>query len=200
MHIIPSNICSALDATGVIGSKVINQAAFLKVLKRAVADHDFTKDRIPGQAYLPIPDAVPFVSSGVGRRTQRPEDYVLRVHREWVGVYLRREFAAPVTTCAAVVYTMDAYLADPDITPDEAKRITASALMSNEDVSSNACYVLVALLAGSGESSKLSPHRFTANLAGGNKEALVWTADEIRAKAREILDYANDWVTVADPV
>jgi hypothetical protein len=200
MHIIPSNICSALQPQGVIGSKVINHAGFMGVLKRAVGNHDFTQDRIPGQAYLPIPEAVPFVSSGVGRRTLNPEDYVLRVYRERVGAFLKREFAAPVTTCAAVVYTMEAYLADPDVTADEAKLMTAAAIMSNENVSSKDCYVLVTVLASSGEASKLSPHRFTANLAGGNKEALVWTADEIRAKAREIIGFENDWVTVADPL
>lgn len=200
MNIIPSNICSALDDTGVIGSKVTNLVEFMEVLMTAVAAHDFKKDRIPGQGYIVIPDAVPFVSSGVGRRTLDPADYVLRLYRERVGAFLKREFAAPVTTCAAVVYTMDAYLSDPDITPDEAARVTELAILQSEVTSSDINYVLVTVLASSGEASKLSPHRFTANLAGGNKEAQVWTADEIRAKAREIIGYESDWVTVADPV
>jgi len=36
------------------------------------------------------------------------------------------------------------------------------------------------------------------DLAGGNKEALVWTADEIRAKATEIRAYDEEWAVVAD--
>lgn len=199
MHnLIPSNICSAFEPTGVIGSKVINHAEFHRVLQQVVAAHDFTKERVPGQAYLPIPDATPFVSSGVGKRILDPSAYVLREYRGQVSAFLRREHAAPVTTCAAVVYTLQAYLSDPDVTPEEVERIHST---GTENLSAEAeTFVIVTVLASSGQPSQLSPHRFVANLAGGNKEALVWTADEIRAKAVEILAYENDWMTVADLV
>jgi hypothetical protein len=200
MHIIPSNICSALNSTDVIGTKVTNLKEFMRVLQDAVRAHDFSTDRIPGQGFIQIPDAVPFVSSGVGRRSVNPEDYVLREYRGRVGAFLRREFAAPVNGCAAVVYTMQAYLDDPDMTPDEVRRITTESLLRAESVTSKDLYALVTVLAFSGQSSQLSPHRFTANLAGGNHEAQMWTADEIRAKAKEIMGYENEWVTVADPV
>jgi hypothetical protein len=199
-HIVPSNICSAFAPSGVIGSKVSNQAEFLRVLHAAVATHDFSADRIPGQGFIQIPEAIPFVSAGVGKPRLNPEDYVLREYRGRVSAFLKREFAASVEGCAAVVYTMQAYLADPDVTPDEVKRITTESLLQAEDVASKDVYVLVAVLAVAGPSSQLGPHRFTANLAGGNKEAQVWTADEIRAKAREIMAYENEWATVADPV
>lgn len=200
MNIFPSNICSALDLAGVIGSKVINAEEFLVVLMKAVAAHDFSKDRIPGQAYLVLPDAIPFVSSGVGHRQPGAESYVLREYRGRVNAFLRRECAAPVTECAVVVYTMQAYLDDPDVTPAEISRITELALLGSELAGSDTTYVIVAVLASSGGPSRLSPHRFTANLAGGNHEAQVWTADEIREKAQEIMRYENEWTTVADAV
>lgn len=202
MHIVPSNICSAFEASGVIGSKVINHDGFMAVLRAAIEAHDFTQDRIQGQAFLPLPRLVlPHVSCGTGRHSSDHESYVLREHRGRVSAFLRRELAAPVESCAAVVYTMEAYLRDPDITTEEASRIVSEAMLGDDDkVSSKDCYVIVAVLATAGPQSQLSPFRFVHNLAGGNKEAQVWTADEIRAKAREILSYDNDWATVADPV
>jgi hypothetical protein len=203
MHIVESNICTALNATGVIGTKVTDKDKFMDAVARGVEAHDFTQDRIPGQAYIQVP-AVPFVSAGVGKKTPRPQDYVLREHRGQVHAYLKREFAARVDGCAVVVYTKDAYLRDPDVTREEIQRIENigySNPLGFPDPPRWVCtvtHVLVAVLASAGPRSQLSPYRFTANLAGGNKEALVWTADEIRAKAREIMTYENEWSTVAD--
>jgi hypothetical protein len=113
---------------------------------------------------------------------------VCREHRGVVSAYLRREFAAPVTGCALVVYTRKAYFQDPDVTPAEAARIDAL----------DPTHVLVAVLAFAGPKSPLPPYRLVWNLAGGNNEALLYTADEIRAKAKEAIDYDNDWSPVAD--
>jgi hypothetical protein len=195
--LVTSDICTAFDPTGVIGSKVIDYG-FNDVLRVAIRAHDFSKDRIPGQGFLQIPDAVPFVSAGVGLFSANPDHFVLREHRGKVSAYLKREYAAPVEGCAAVVYTLEAYLRDPDVTKEETARITAIALLSDDNVASDDLFVVVAVLAFSGPQSQLSPYRFTANLAGGNKEAQVWTADEIRAKAKAIMEYDNAWVTVAD--
>jgi hypothetical protein len=192
MQIIASNICSAYASTGVIGSKVENFSEFNRVLREAIAAHDFSTDRIPGQAVLSIPDAIPYVSSGVGRPVPDPDAYVLRLYRSRVSAFLKRAWAAPVESCSAVVYTTRAYLDDPDITHEEAARVAAHSVVVP------VTHVLVALLASSGPSSQLGPYRFTANLAGGNHEAQVWTADEIRAKARAIMDYDQNWTTVAD--
>lgn len=197
-HILPASICSALSLTGVIGSKVTDHAGFMAALRGAIESHNFGRDRIPGQGLVQIPDAIPFVSAGVGRPTTDPSNYVLREYRGRVSAFLKRDFAAPVEGCAAVVYTMKAYLDDPDITPTEASRITAESLLLASNVSSEDVYVLVAVLAFAGPQSQLGPYRFVANLAGGNHEAQVWTADEIRAKAKAILDYDNNWTTVAD--
>lgn len=185
--IIPSNICSAFEPTGVIGSKVIDHAGFSRVLQTAVDAHDFTQGRVPGQGFIPLPAALPFVSAGVGHPTENPGDYVMRLYRGRVTIFLRREHAAAVESCAAVVYTKLAYLSDPDVTSEEAARITDPVT-----------HVLVAVLASAGPRSELGPYRFAANLAGGNHEAQRWTADEIRAKAKAVVEYDDQWTTVAD--
>ena len=93
--LVTSDICTAFDPTGVIGSKVLDHG-FNDVLRVAIRAHDFSKDRIPGQGFLQIPDAVPFVSAGVGHPTDNPDHFVLREHRGKVSAYLKREYAAPV--------------------------------------------------------------------------------------------------------
>lgn len=187
MKILAADILTALKSD-TIGSKVTNDSGFIDAACRAIAAYDFEKQRVPGQGFIMCPDAVPFVSAGVGPRSADPKHYVCREHRGVVGAYLRREFAAPVTGCALVVYTTKAYLADPDITPAEAARVTES----------EATHVLVAVLAFAGPESPLSPYRLVWNLGGGNNEALAWSADEIRAKAKASIDYDTLWVPVAD--
>jgi hypothetical protein len=102
--------------------------------------------------------------------------------------FFTRSLAAPVDNVAVVVYTLDAYLKDPDCTPEECERVKAL----------GCTHVLVAVLASCGKPSTLTAHRFVANLSGGNNEALVWTADEIRQKAKEILEFTSEWGVVAD--
>jgi hypothetical protein len=107
----------------------------------------------------------------------------------WANFRLRAiSLAAPVDNVAVVVYTLDAYLKDPDCTPEETTRI--------KDMGPT--HVLVAVLASAGKPSTLTAHRFVHNLAGGNLEALAWTADEIRQKAREIKEFSSEWTVVAD--
>lgn len=202
-HIVYSNICSAFNQSGVIGSKVINHAEFLRVLHVAVKNHDFNQDRIPGQGFIQIPDAVPFVSSGVGKPTLDVGDYVLREYRGRVSAFLKREHAVPAEGCAAIVYSRKAYYDDPDVTPEEMRRIDYLAEinpLSFPDPPSPVpvTHILVAVLTFAGPQSQLSPYRFTANLTGGNHEAQIWTADEIRTKAKVVMDYDNQWTTVSD--
>jgi len=189
LKIITSDICSALD-TPAIGSKVTKLGPFLDGMEEGVRHFDFAGTRVPGQGFLLCPELVPFVSAGIGPRSKNPEDYVCRVHRGIVSAYLKREFAAPVTGCALVVYTKDAYLADPD---------TAHAKFEAERIRDmNPTHVLVAVLAFTGPDSPLPPYRLVWNLAGGNHEAALYTADEIRAKAKAAIDYDNAWSPVAD--
>jgi hypothetical protein len=188
MKIAFSDICSA-NRSETIGSKIIDDEGFCTAMCKAIEEYDFSSCRVPGQGFIHLPkEANVSVSAGVGPRSKNPQDYVLREHRGIVSAYLKREFAAPVTGVSLVVYTVEAYLKDPDVTPEEAKRIR------------DATHIIVAVLAYAGpESSPLPPYRLVWNLAGGNLEALTYTADEIRAKAKEAIDYDNLWVLVADP-
>ena len=190
MKIVFSDICSA-NSSETIGSKIIVgcEGAFTSAVYKALEAYDFAAARVPGQGFILCPELAPFVSAGVGPRSKNPKDYVLREHRGIVGAYLKREFAAPVTGCALVVYTKEAYLRDPDVTLEESTRIEAC----------GATHVIVAVLAfTSPEASPLPPYRLCWNLAGGNREAETYTADEIRAKAKAAIDYDNLWVPVAD--
>ena len=188
MKIEKSNIVTAFDKK-TIGSKVVNPSKFEGFLAEAIRQNDPSKDRVPGQHFISMPaESFGTVSAGVGVRTVNPGDYILREYRGQVDVYLRREFAAPVESLAVVVYTVEAYLADPDVSPDEADRISGS----------GASHVLVAVLASAGPRAPLSPKRFVHNLVGGNREAMAWSADEIRAKAVESKTYHDQWCVVAD--
>lgn len=189
MKIIASDICSALDPK-TIGSKVTNVEKFYEIMEREVAAYDFEKARVPGQGFIVIPDLVPYVSAGVGPRSKDPDDYVLREHRGIVNAYLKREFAAKASGCALVVYTKDAYLRDPDVAHVERE--------FNRIADRAPTHVLVAVLAFAGPESPLPPYRLVWNLAGGNREAETYTADEIRSKAKAAIDYDNAWVTVSD--
>jgi hypothetical protein len=188
IKIIPSSIVTAFS-TKTIGSKVVDSLKFEGFLEKAILQHDVTKDKVTGQHFLPLPnEAFETVSAGVGVRTDNLEDYILREYRGQVDVYLKRELVAPVESLAAIVYTVEAYLADPDVRPEEAVLIKDA----------GATHMLVAVLASAGPRAPLSPKRLVHNLAGGNKEALAWTADEIRTKAAETKTYHDQWCVVAD--
>jgi hypothetical protein len=194
ISVINANILTAFD-TETIGSKVTKIVRFMDSLAHGIATTDFEDQRVPGQAVIRLDtldhDVLKAVSAGVGKHTQDPSDYVARLYRGKVRLFLRRENAEPTTSLSVVVYTRDAYLSDPDVQgePEEVQRVEES----------DATHILVAVLASAGEdSSPLSPGRLVHNLAGGNKEAQEWDADEIRAKAREAVDYYSEWTTVAD--
>lgn len=185
-----ASIVTAFD-DHTIGSKVTNPSKFIEGLTSAIEATDFEAQGVRGQALVGLPESLhDAVSAGVGKHTQNKADYVLRTHRGIVKAYLKREFAEPVETLAAVVYTKEAYLLDPDVKDDidEVSRIEGE----------GATHVLVAVLASAGPPSPLSPGRLVHNLAGANLEAQEWDADEIRAKARESLDYYEVWGVVAD--
>lgn len=188
--IVPSDIVTAFNDEA-IGSKILcDELKFLDEVAKGIESFDWSSCRVPGQAYFKLSKyACNFVGAGVGKRTKDPNDYVIRVHRGEVGLYLHRSFAAKnVDDVAVVVYTLDAYFKDPDLTDKEIIRIGCT----------RPTHVIVAVLASSGEPSVLSPRRFVSNLAGGNRESLVWTADEIRNKAKEIKKFNSEWCVVAD--
>ena len=190
MKFINANILQAFDDTAV-GTRVVQPYLFMRHLSAAVAVFDFDAQTTPGQGFVSLPkEAFSSVSAGVGKQRDDPSAYVLRSWRGSVGAYLKREHAAPVESLAAIIYTTDAYLADPDVArdSDEVSRVEAT----------GASHIIVAVLAFAGPKAPLSPGRLVSNLAGGNKNALAWNADTIREKAKESAAYAAEWSVVAD--
>ena len=211
----PSLVCSAYAAMG-IGTRVLEADAFNEAVAAAVAVHDDSKSATPGQHFIVLaPETFSLVSGGVGlREGHGPEDYVVREHRGVMGIYLKREFAAPVESLAAVVYTREAYLSDPE----------AAAL--NEDMG-NATHVIVAVLASAGPKAPRTPARLLDAIGGANNE-FSWLTDDLRGKlklgngvvrakasideiqalqlrlldlftaARDSVDYDRKWAVVAD--
>jgi hypothetical protein len=200
--IVGSNILTALNLDS-IGSQVRQDYVdnFITYVEDAIICHEqiipaYRGDRVEGQYNLLLSgDVNKMVISGVGRapKIQRPDQFVIRAHRGQVGCYLKRLYASKTEFVRVIVDTMAAYIKDPDVKddPDERDRMLTAEMRGYT-------HVLVAVLAGSGDSSPLPPYRLVHNLAGGNNEALLYTADEIRAKAKESLDYWNQWHTVAD--
>lgn len=184
--------CLTVFEPKTLGTRVEDIDAFLAILAAAVNKHDFSADLpVPGQGFVELPEAaVELVSAGVGPRTADPNDYVIRTHRGRVDAYLKRERAAKVKSVAAVVYTMEAYLNDPEVSRDEIEYCLAR--------DSGATHVLVTVLASAGPRPPLSPLRFVANMAGGNNAQLAKTADELRAEARDVIGYDVEWCVVSD--
>lgn len=172
-----------------VGTRVKDPDTFVPVVMEAVAGHDFSTDP---QAFIMLPQtACSMVYPGVGRRTKNELDYIVCSHRGRVDAYLRRYSRdIPVDNVAVIVYTREAYLVDPDVLADEVElaRVTAS----------NATHVLVAVLAFAGPKAPVCPYRFVANTAGGNNAYLAMTGDELRALAREVIAYDDEWCVVAD--
>lgn len=174
----------AFDPTAV-GSRVLNRDQFMLALGEQIENHDQSGDRAPGQHFVSCPRAMfELVSSGVGDATSNPDDYVLREWRGEVQAFLKREKASPVNFLACIVYTREAFLADP-----QAEAYAAEWL-------GDATHVLVAVLAG--DVGPVQPGRFVANLAGGNNAFLTMTGDEIRNMAAECRAYWSTHSVVSD--
>lgn len=198
IKIINSNIVRCFDSS-CVGTKVVKQEELMALLVLAVQEFDWTGCQTPGQAYIPlVDDACGMVASGVGKKTNNPDDYVIREWRGQCGMYLKREKGLPPDSVAAVVYTKQAYLDDPDCKGDPEKGIPGDPEEMKRVQESDCTHVLVIVLANAGPRSPVSPHRFVANLAGANNEYAEKTGDELRAMAREIRDYHDEYSVVAD--
>ncbi len=186
-----ANILTAMDEA-TIGSKVGNPAGFLKALEAAVGSHDTSRDRAPGQHFVVMPmEAVEAgeVTCGLGHRTDNPADFVLRNHRGNVSAFLHREHALPVTFCATIVYTRDAYLSDPDV------------IASGDTIADEATHVVVAVLASAEGVPNPLPrgtYRLAHCLAGGNKEADAWSLEEVKQMCADSVAYEDKFCVVAD--
>ena len=177
-----SNICTAFERS-TIGSKVINSREFFMYLKGAMKDYDVSRDRVPGQHFIVLPvEAYWTVFAGDGKKTDSADDYVIRNHREGPKMFLRRACAGEVSFLACVVYTREAYMADPDYNPEE-------------PLPAGATHVVVAVIASSGPAAPVTPYRFVHNLAGGNNAYAAPKCEDMDDK--EVIDCLQghiDWL------
>lgn len=202
MRFFISNVCEAFKSNAV-GSKVNPQfhQQFFAEVEQAINLHDFSTDKVRGQMVLTLPEHVnAWVSPGSWERPESTSniefvhrDYVMRVFRNEVGLYLRRKPEMVSNGVAVVVYSAEAYRNDPDF--DEVE----NALMNDEYAGDEAdVFVIVAVLGYSGPASTVSYSRFVKNLAGANNEYIKMTKDEVVAKAKEVIDYRSKYMGVAD--
>ncbi len=187
-----SNECKAFEATGV-GTRVVSPGHFLGGLMKELKAYTFPDN---GQGFIRMPATTyADVSCGVTKRAGlTPNHYVVREWRHEVGLFARREFAAPVESLHVVIYTRVAYLADPDTLadPNELARIERDITVT---------HVIVAVLASAGPKPPVSSHRFVRNLAGGNSAYTPdtgYTLERAIADAKAIVEYEREWATVAD--
>jgi hypothetical protein len=179
----------AAFSDGGIGSRVLDPDSLLDVLATAVAQHDTSNDRTKGQHFVVLSsETYSYVSAGEGLRVPCPEEYVVREHRGLCKEYLKREHALPVRSLAVVVYTREAYCADPDVMADP----------SRVEGLPECTHVIVSVLAGSDNGSVVSADRFVANFAGGNKDYDAMSLGELRALAAEVKAHNKKFCVVAD--
>lgn len=183
MNIKVSGICQAFS-NNCIGTKVTHEDGFRHELMHELTAYDMPAN---GQGFIPLPSAAHLVLSGDCERDKLTEkDFIVR---EWRGEIMmfakRREQRA--TFCTAIVYTAEAYFADPQVGETEKSRLRG------------ATHVLVAVLGSRGPKPTLSSTRFVRNLAGGNASFAHMGHQDLVEMAKGIVSYEMEWAVVADP-
>lgn len=212
MKIARADIVTAFDEK-TIGTKVIAPFAFNNALEAAIEAYTFPAN---GQGFVTLPaSAYDTVSPGVRRVEGLIEkDFVVRQHRGHWGCYAKRSSPrlslVPVEGLACVVYTKDAYLADPDLAAQEHKAPcmgsiheydhggdcpcgvlakNVKALQERERITNlDPDYILVAVLAFCGPKSPLPLWTLVHNIAGGNNEFIPRTAPPAFHEIQNLVD------------
>lgn len=194
--------------TSTLGSKVANRRAFEMALADALDEHDTSADRAPGQHFVRLPESAiadAGVTCGIGSRQvtnkrghplggddvlimRGPEHYVMREHRGLMTAYLKRRNALPCANLNCVVYTSEAFNADPQV------------IKSGRHAPDWSTHVIVAVLAS--PAGTPTPPRGTFRLAdclaGGNKEADTWTLEDVRIMCKESVGFELQYCVVSD--
>jgi len=187
MNIFVHPIAAAQTSNSAIGTFVSKPMALHAAIMAALESYEMPEN---GQGFVSLPkEAWVSVLPGVARRTQNPEDYCNRLHRGKVGQFLRRDKVAlpALDGVAAIVYTAEAFLADPQ-TSDEEKAAFVEAGYT---------HVWVTTLAFAGPKPPVTSWRFVVNLAGGNASYETMTKEELVEMAQSIEAYEAEWAIVA---
>ena len=164
------------------GTLVTDRALFWAALEKEKLPDPSIGEK-DGQVMVEIP--VECVSSAFARLGDVDENDVrATVHRGAVEPFVPRELydAVPVSSARAIVYTAQAIKDDPDW----------------DGVEPENDYVVVTVLAqvSTDGSDPQSPHRFTGNLAGGNKRYVApeYTLEVARKEAAEVKKFAELYI------
>lgn len=214
-----SPTCTAFSERSVGTKVLISKAVFLELLA-TVVEGAIKEDRFPknGQSFLDLPPQITVESilrCGVAKmETVRrcaipiPGSYSMaaaynlkeNMHVvEWrgiPGVYAHPRTAAKTEFAAAVIYSREAYNADPDVQRED------------RAVTEEYTHVLVALIGTAGPKAPYSHQALVHNIAGGNTAFLPQdSVEKDMALLNKIINYAKDteayakeWMVVADPV
>ena len=187
MNIFLHPIAKAQFTPEAIGTFVRAPMSLHRDIELALADFEFPEN---GQGFVSLPEeAWVSVLPGVARRTSNPEDYKNALHRGKVGQFLRRDKVAlpALSGVAAIIYTAEAFLADPQTSDEEKRRF----------VDAGYTHVWVTTLAFAGPKPPVTSWRFVVNLAGGNAAYADKTLEELVAEAQAIEAYESEWCVVA---
>jgi hypothetical protein len=178
---------AAQTTADAIGTKVLKPMALHDAITTALETYEFPAN---GQGFVSLPEeSWSCVMPGVARRTANPEDYKSGLHRGKVGQFLDRSKVEPppLDGVAAIVYTAEAFLADPQ-TSEEEKAAFVEAGFTH-------CWVTT--LAFAGPKPPVTAWRFVVNLAGGNAAYAEMTKGELVEMAQAIEAYEAEWCVVA---
>jgi len=190
MNIFAHPIVTNQFTAAAIGTFVKDPETLSRIVSEAVASFEFPEN---GQGFVVLPEAAKdCVLPGVALRTPNVGDYCLREHRGEISEYINRN-TADLGQCdmvAAIVYTAEAFLADPQ-TSEEEKAAFSEAGYTH-------CWVTT--LGNKGPKPPVGAWRFAVNLAGGNAAYANATRAQLVEEAREIQEYWSTWGTVAAPL
>jgi hypothetical protein len=190
MKIVTSNIVTAFEGK-TVGTRVLYPEAFMEAIYEALRRNPAIQKE-GGMLQLEGSHIPELVTSGVARREGLSvhTDFVVREHRGEVCLFAKREKATKCENVGVIIYTLQGYLDDPEVSKEEAQRVT----------NSQATHILVAVLASAGPKPPLTSHRFVRNLAGGNNyhRGEDYCIEDAREEAAEITSWEQDWIVVAD--
>ncbi len=185
-------IAQAQFREGAVGTLVTKASTYLDILTDHVKDFDFPdKGDSAGQGFIPIEHAEVknLVVPGVAHRTLLTDSTsIVRQHRGEQVLCIDRSKVdvGKVDGVAAIVYTIDAYLRDPEVSEDEKSHLKEGPYS----------HVLVTTLGFKGPKAPVGPGRFMKNIAGANN-AYASTDSAIVEKAIEYLEASKNDPTFA---
>jgi len=207
---------SAFQEKNVVGSKVLSgEAELMKLTIEALQ----RTDKLTGIDTIELPsDAYHLVRNGSApREGLKSKDFHNKLYRGRIHQFALPHCALPVTNLSVQVYGIEEYLAEDDVTRNEA----------NAHKAEGSTHVITAVHAGHAE---LDPYRLAYNVSGGNQKfipstrldetsCLICSVDgeetsripagilagdvlllhKIVDLSKKATDYADRWVTIADP-